>query len=172
MYKIGRSIVLSTGTYVLQLATSLGLVIIVSRLLPPAEIGAYLIASAVMILVMPIRDFQLQSYVMQLNMIDAAALRPAALIAWLSCSAALIIVLFAALIFDLAYPENAIAICLVIMSLSLMSRPFALLPMSLLARELRYGTIAWIQLTGAVAKVVVTLSLIASDFGAAARIYR
>ncbi|RGP41509.1 Teichuronic acid biosynthesis protein TuaB [Altererythrobacter insulae] len=168
MYKIGRSLVLSTGTYGLQLAISLGLVIIVSRLLPPAEIGAYLIASAVMILVMPIRDFQLQSYVMQLKIIDSAALRPAVLIAWLSFAASLIIVLFSAVIFDLAYPDNAIAICLVIMSVSLVSRPFALLPMSLLARELRYGTIAWIQLTGAVAKVVVTLSLIASDLGAAA----
>lgn len=160
--------VLSTATYAMQLATSLALVIIVSRLLLPAEIGAYLIASAVMILVLPLRDFQVQSYVLQRVTIDFANLRPVALVAWMSAGASILMVLAAAGIFSVAYPDAPISVCLLIMGLSLAIRPFALLPMSLLARDLRYGSIAIIQLSGAVLKLIVTLGLIANGGGAEA----
>lgn len=168
MAKLGRSMILSTATYAMQLASSLALVIIVSRLLLPAEIGAYLIASAVMILVLPLRDFQIQSYVLQRGTITVASLRPVALVAWMSAGASIMIVLAAAGIFSVAYPDTPIFICLLIMGISLAIRPLALLPMSLLARELRYGSIAMIQLSGAALKIIVTLGLIANGGGAEA----
>ncbi|TNE50388.1 MAG: hypothetical protein EP341_07685 [Sphingomonadales bacterium] len=148
-----------------QLAISLALVIIVSRILPPDEVGAFLMAYAVILLVLPLRDFQLQSYVIQCKEFGGEDLGQVSFAAWASSLSALAICLAGAAVFGALYPGEAIAPSLLIMAMTFLIRPFSLPAMSLLARELNYGVISAIRLCSAIIRAAVTLGLLWGGIG-------
>lgn len=148
-----------------QLAISLALVIIVSRILPPDEVGAFLMAYAVILLVLPLRDFQLQSYVIQCKEFGAEDQAQVSFAAWASSLSALVICLTGAAVFVAFYPGEAIAPSLLIMAMAFLIRPLSLPAMSLLARELNYGVISAIRLSSAIIRAAVTLGLLWGGIG-------
>ena len=146
MARVGRSVVQSTLAHFGQLAISLGLVVAVSRILPPDAVGVFLMAYAVVLLVLPLRDFQLQSYVVQSQVLDDHSLRAVAFVGWGSALVALAACMVGTVIFGLAYPDGRIADCLLIASLGFLIRPLAIPASAMLAREMHYGHLAWIKL--------------------------
>ena len=168
MSRLGKPLIQSTATHLAQLAISLGLVVVVSRILPPAEVGVYLMAYAVVLLVLPLRDFQIQSFLIQREEVNTQTLRAVSFAAWGSATVALLICLVGAAIFSWFAAQPDIAICLLILSGSFVLRPLALPAIGLLSRELDYGSLAWIRLCAALAKVIVTLGLLAGGMGAEA----
>lgn len=165
MTRVRKSLVQSSLAYFGQLAISLALVVIVSRILPPDQVGSYLMAYAVVLLLLPLRDFQLQNYVIQRDEISPALLKPVMFVSAGSSVAGWLVCLIGSVIFFASYPTPEIAHCLLIMSLTFVIRPFSMVPMAVLAREMRHGEIAAIRLSGAAAKLAVTLGLLAMGWG-------
>lgn len=168
MVQLGKSLIQSSVAYFGQLGISLALVVIVSRILPPAEVGSYLMAYSVVLLLIPLRDFQLQAYVIQRPDISPASLEPVAFASVAGSALGLLACLVAAALFHAFHPAGEIALCLVIMSIAFAVRPLSQVPMAMLARDMHHGAIAAIRLTGAMAKLGVTLGLLALGWGAEA----
>lgn len=160
MAKVQRSVALSVFATFGNLAISLGLVIIVSRYLPPAVIGSYILAYAVITFIDPIRELQLPSYVIRLDRVDREILKPVAWVALVTSAAALLVCLVGSVVFWLTYETSTVATCLLIMAAGFLFRPLSMTPLALLARDLRYDAIAKVKLGGALIKALVTLALL------------
>lgn len=160
MPAVKKSVALSVFSTFGSLAISLALVIIVSRYLPPAVIGSYILAFAVITFIEPIRELQLPSYVIRCDTVDREVLRPVAWVGLMTSLAALGVSLVGSLAFYLTYDTPAVATCLLIMAAGFILRPLTVTPMSLLARDMRYDAIAKVKLGGAAIKTAVTLVLL------------
>lgn len=165
MAKVGRSVIQSSLAHFGQLAISLGLVVAVSRILSPEAVGVFLMAYVAVLIVLPLHEFQIQSFVIQRQQIDKPSLRAVSFAAWASSLVALAVCLVAAALFKLAYPDGAIAECLLIACLGFLIRPFSVPAAAVLARNMRYGVLSAIKLWAAVGRAVATLGLLAAGFG-------
>ncbi|WP_427966484.1 oligosaccharide flippase family protein [Altererythrobacter sp.] len=168
MARVGKSVIQSSLANFGSLAISLALVVVVSRILPPDVIGAYVMAFAVLMLIEPLRDLQLKSYLLMQDRIDAEVLGPARFVALANTLAAVVACLLLALVLRSAYDSPAVGNCLAIMGLGLLARPWAQTAEAVLAKAYRYGAIAQVKLGAVLLKVAVTLGLIARGYGAEA----
>ena len=168
MASVRRSLVLSNGATFANLFISLALVVVVSRLLNPAEIGAFLIAFAIVMLVEPLREFELKSFIIVAEKLDLKTMQAVRLIAFVTAAAALIVCLAGSWILATNYSTASPGNCLLIMCLLFAIRPFSHPAEALLARDLRYGPMATIKITGALVRAGVTLWLISQGLGAEA----
>ena len=157
--------ILASLAQVGQQAIALALVIAVSRILSPNAVGVFLMAYTVVLLVLPLRDFQIQSFVIQRETIDEAIMGAVSFAAWTSALASLAACLAGVLAFSLVFPGSGIAECLLIMTIACLIRPFSLTASALLAREQHYGPLAAIKLAAALARAAVTLGLLALGQG-------
>lgn len=168
MASIRKSLFLSNFATFANLFISLALVMVVSRLLNPAEIGAFLIAFAVIMLIEPLREFELKSFIIVTDQLDHDTIRAVRLIALSTAAVALILCLAGSWILSASYSSPSPGNCLLIMCLIYATRPFSQPAEAVLARDLRYGAIAGIKITGALVRTAVTLALIWQGWGAEA----
>jgi len=165
---IRKSLFLSNFATFANLFISLALVVVVSRLLSPTEIGAFLIAFAVIMLIDPLREFELKSFIIVTDILDHETMRAVRLIALSTAAVALGLCLVGSWVLSDSYTSPSPGNCLLIMCLIYATRPFSQPAEAVLARELRYGAIAGIKITGALVRMAVTLWLIGQGWGAEA----
>lgn len=167
--KVGRSVVQSTAANFASIAVSVALVVIVSRLLPPETVGSFVMAFAVVFFIDQLREFQLPSYIMKLDRLDAVAMGSIRAVAMLTSALAVIGVVAAASFFRIISGEELVANCLAIMALGFVLRPWSQPALAILGRDLRYGVIASVKFAAAAVRLSVTLYLIVScEMGAEA----
>ena len=168
MASVRKSLFLSNFATFANLFISLALVVVVSRLLDPTEIGAFLIAFAVIMLIEPLREFELKSFIIVADKLDSTTMQAVRMVAWTTAAAALILCLVGSWVLSANYETPTPGTCLLIMCLLYATRPFSHPAEAILARELRYGALAGIKIAGALVRAGVTLLLIWQGLGAEA----
>jgi O-antigen/teichoic acid export membrane protein len=164
MTGLHRPIVFSFLDRYSVIALNLVMTTIVARLMTPDEIGVFVIGAALVFLMETLRDFGVSSYLIQEREITEGGVRTA-------FTAMLILsLIFATGIYLLAgpiarfYGDQRIETVLHITAFGFLFGPFVAPNMALLRRDLSFGSIALINVSGAAANFIGTLSLAA--FGA------
>ena len=164
MTELHRPIVFSFLDRYSVIALNLVMTTIVARLMTPDEIGVFVIGAALVVLMETLRDFGVSSYLIQEREITEGGVRTA-------FTAMLILsLIFAIGIYLLAgpiarfYGDQRIEPVLHITAFGFLFGPFVAPNMALLRRDLSFGSIALINVSGAAANFIGTLSLAA--FGA------
>lgn len=160
MSRIRQAVIYSSlSRYGLQL---LGLVstMLVSRLLTPAEIGTFAVASAIVMVMAQFRMLGAGGYLVREEFIDENKVRSALgltlLISWgLGC-----FILISAIPMAAFYNIPAVAPIFAILSVSFFLAPYISLPASLLTRHMRFQVQMKVQLFAGLLGFVVTLILI------------
>lgn len=164
--KIGvrKALSLSFVQRYISLALSVATVVIVSRLLTPAEIGVYSVAMGMIAMVQMLRDFGVSDYLIQERELTDDAIRTAftvnLTIAWTMAA-----VLFACsgLVGAFFHDPGAARVTRVV-SLTMVLLPFGSVPMTLLRRHLRYDRMLKIRLTETVTRGATTIGLAYAGF--------
>lgn len=164
--KIGvrKALSLSFLQRYISLALSIATVVIVSRLLTPAEIGVYSVAMGMIAVVQMLRDFGVSDYLIQERELTDEAIRTAftvnLVIAW---SMAALLFACSGLVGAFFHEPGAARVTRVV-SLVMVLLPFGSVPMTLLRRHLRYDRMLKIRLAETVARGGTTIGLAYAGF--------
>jgi O-antigen/teichoic acid export membrane protein len=138
---------------------------IIARLMTPDEIGVFVIGAALVALMETLRDFGVTSYLIQEREITEGGVRTAfTTMLMLSLIFTIAIYLLASPIAHF-YGDQRIERILHITAFGFLFGPFVAPNMALLRRELSFGFIALINVSGAAANFIGTLSLVAAGAG-------
>ncbi len=148
-----------------SLAFNLATVIIVSRLLTPAQIGVFSVAAALTALAHMLRSFGVSEYVVQEKVLDEATIRTAftlsLIIAWI-----LAVMLFAASgLIGHFYGDPGVGQVVRVLSVTFFLLPFGTTALALLQRDLEFGTLYKIRLGETAVRSGVTIGLAFAGFG-------
>jgi O-antigen/teichoic acid export membrane protein len=132
-------------------------VVVVSRLLTPAEIGVFSVAVSVLGFAHVFREFGVGQYLIQAKKVGRPELR-AAFSVTLFFSWSIALILFIARV-PLAnfYAHEGISAVLELLSLNFVLMPFGTPLLSLLQRELKFGTLAIVKVSNAFLSTAVTI---------------
>lgn len=140
-------------------------VMVISRLLVPAEIGLYSIAAGSIVIGQVLRDFGLSLYLVQEKSLTLQKIRTCFSISLSICwLISLIYWMGAAPIADFFDQPEMIGV-IQTLALSFIIIPFGTFNLSLIKREMRFDIIMWIELFSAVVGVSVTIALALTDYG-------
>ncbi len=146
-------------------ALNLLLTTIIARLMTPGEIGIFVVGAALVALMETLRDFGVSSYLIQEREITEGGVRTAfTMMLMLSLIFTIVIYLLAGPVAHF-YGDQRIEPTLHITAFGFLFGPFAAPNMALLRRDLSFGFIAFINVAGAAANFVGTLSLAAAGVG-------
>ncbi len=152
-----------TQTY-LSLGLNVATVVIVSRLLTPAEIGVFSVATGLVVLVHMLRDFGVSEFVVQEESLNDDTIETAftinLIIAW--CLAALLFA-FSGLIGEF-YGDPGVGRVTRVLVLVFMLLPFGTIPMALMRRDMRYDSILKIRLGENIVRSGATIGLAYAGF--------
>ncbi|TPG50563.1 lipopolysaccharide biosynthesis protein [Rhodanobacter glycinis] len=161
---IRKALTLSFAQTCISLVLSVATIIILSRLLKPAEIGVYSVAVGFVALVHMLRDFGVSEFVVQDLSLDNDVIRTAftmnLIIAW--CLAA--IVFASSGLIGLFYGDPGVARVTRAMSLVFVLLPFGTTHMALMKRSFRFDTILKIRLAETAVRGGTTIGLAYAGF--------
>lgn len=162
---IRRSLVLSFAKQYTNLLFAIPTVMILSRLLTPAQVGVYSVAAATITLVQMLRDFGVSEYLVQARDLDNAVARSAftinLCIAWV-----LAVLMFVASPWIGAfYREPGLALVVQVLSINFVLLPFGSTVNALLTRSMQFGIIYRINLGELVVRTGTTVALAVLGFG-------
>jgi O-antigen/teichoic acid export membrane protein len=141
------------------IALNLLMTMIIARLMTPDEIGVFVIGGAIVLLMESLREFGVSSYLIQVHEITEEGVRTAfTVILILSLIFAIAIYLLADPVARF-YGDQRIVPVLHITAFGFLFGPFVAPNVSLLRRDLSFGSIALINISGAVANFACTLTL-------------
>lgn len=162
---IRRSLVLSFAKQYTNLLFAVPTVIILSRLLTPAQVGVYSVAAATITLVQMLRDFGVSEYLVQAKNLDNAVAQSAftvnLCIAWVLA----IIIFFASPWIGDFYREPGLASVLQVLSINFALLPFGSTVNALLTRSMQFGILYRVNLGELVVRTSTTLALAVLGFG-------
>lgn len=138
---------------------------IVSRILTPAEVGLFLVASTIIILIEAFRDFGVGAFLISEPELTPKLVRSAVTIIacmslMLGCSA-----LAGAETLAAFYGDPALRDLIRIAALAFLVAPISTPLLALLRRDLRFGQVAAINITAGLANAGMTISLALAGFG-------
>lgn len=165
MSAIRKGIILSAADKYATQALGIATLAIMSRILTPAETGLYLVANGLILLADQFRAFGVGIYIVQAPELDRGAVR-----AGFTVTLALSLALGAAVWASSGaiagfYGDPALAGLLAVAALAFAVIPFGSPVVALLQRELAFGTLAMLNVAGAVVGFAVTVGLGAAGFG-------
>lgn len=159
MKSIRLSLAINGVTQIVSLILTMGTMIVVSRLLTPAEIGIFSVSVSIIAFGHVFRDFGVGQYLVQAKELTRERLQLAFTV-MLSISW-----LIAVILYLLRYPisifyENAgMAEVMSVLALNFLILPFGAPLLSVFRREMKFGQIAVVTLGGQVVQAGVTISL-------------
>lgn len=166
MASIRKSLALSLAAKYSDLAISTASIIVIARLLTPAEIGVWSVGVAIAALAYVVRDFGVANYMIQEKELTperiSTALGVAIVIAW---TMGLILVAVSGAIARF-YGEPDLRQVLVVLSATFLIIPFSLPIMGLLRREMAYGALYIVSVANAIvhATTAITLAVLGYSF--------
>ena len=168
---IRRSLVFSFADKYANVVLGLATMAIVSRLLTPAEVGLFLVASAAVILFEAFRDFGVGACIIQERELTPAFVRTAfTVMALLSAALGLTLFLAAGPVAHF-YGEPGLERLVRIATLGFVSAPFSSPLLALMRRDMAFGAVACISVTASVVTAGATIALALLGFGAASFVW-
>ncbi|WP_157017465.1 oligosaccharide flippase family protein [Mesorhizobium xinjiangense] len=159
MSDVKRALFLSTGDRYFALVANFVTVAIVSRILTPGEIGVSVVGMAIVGIAMSAREFASANYLIQRHDLTREDVRSAFTVMLVLIS--MISIALAATAPALAgiYDEERLVAYLRVISLSLFIELIAAPILTLLRRDMAFGAVAIINMSGAAVAAVVTVTL-------------
>ncbi|MCU0927176.1 MAG: oligosaccharide flippase family protein [Hydrogenophaga sp.] len=148
----------TTLSQVVLFALSLLSVVVVSRLLTPAEIGVFSVSVSLLGFAHIFREFGVGQYLVQASSVGKPQFRAAFSVALLfSWGVALLVALLAWPLSRL-YAHEGVLQVLLLASLNFVAMPFGTPSLAMMRRELQFTRIAWLNIAGAVVQTLVTIA--------------
>lgn len=161
---VRRALSLSFVQRLVTLVFSFGGIVLISRLLTPAEVGVFSIAAGLVALIHMLRDFGVSEFVVQESMLDEASVRTVftmnLIIAW--CLGAALFAASGAI--GGFYSDAGVARVLRVLSLVFVLLPFGTTTMALLNREMEFGKLATIRIGESVIRSCTAVGLAYAGF--------
>lgn len=165
MPSIRRSLVLSLARQYTNVLFAIPTVVVLSRLLTPAQVGVYSVGAATVGLVHMLRDFGVSEYLVQAHELDNAVARSAFTINLCIAWALATIVFFASPWIGDFYHEPGLALVLQVLSINFLLLPFGSTVNALLKRSMQFGILYQINLGELCVRTGTTLVLAWLGFG-------
>lgn len=163
---VRRSFFLSFADKSVGLVLAIATMAIVSRLLTPAEVGLFMVASSLVILIEAFRDFGVASFLIQERELTPELTRSATtLISVLSLALGFAVVLMAGLA-AAVYEMPDLAALLRIAALAFLLAPISNPLLALMKRDMDFTSVARIGISAAALNSATTIGLAAAGFGA------
>ncbi|QEW23423.1 Lipopolysaccharide biosynthesis protein WzxC (plasmid) [Paracoccaceae bacterium] len=162
---VRRSFFLSFADKATGLVLALTTMAIVSRLMTPAQIGLFLVASSLVILVEALRDFGIASFLIQDRDLTPEVTRCAAtLIGLMSLGLGAVVVLGAGLA-SAVYEMPELGRLIRIAALAFLLAPISSPLLALMKRDMNFGAVTRIGISAAAVNAGVTIGLALAGFG-------
>lgn len=159
-----RALSLSLSQRLATLVFGFGSTIILSRLLTPAEIGVFSVAAGLLAVVNMLRDFGVSEFLVQESVLNEAMVRTVftvnLLIAWGLGG----LLLAGSGVIGNFYSDPGITQVLRVMSIVFFLLPFGTTTRALLAREMEFGKISKINITGDITRSVTKVVMAYAGF--------
>jgi O-antigen/teichoic acid export membrane protein len=162
---VRRSLVLSFARNYTNLLFSVGTVMILSRLLTPAQIGVYSVAVATTTVIQMLRDFGVSEYLVQEKELNNAIARSAFTVNLLIAWSLAIIVFFSSPWIAAFYREPGLGLVLEVLSINFVLLPFGSTVNALLTRSMQFGILYKINFGWLVVRAGTTVTLAYLGFG-------
>lgn len=162
---IRRSLVLSFARQYTNVLFMLPTVMILSRLLTPAQVGVYSVGAATITLVQMLRDFGVSEYLVQAHELDDNVARSAFTVNLCMAWALALIVYVSSPWIGEFYREPGLSFVLQVLSINFLLIPFGSTVNALLMRSMQFGTIYRINLGELCVRTSTTLTLAWLGFG-------
>ncbi len=154
-------ILMQYGIYVLAFVR----LAVVSRLLSSAEIGAFLLASSLVLLASVPRTFGIQEFIISTKDPDNEVFRTCFTIVLVAAAVVTGLYMLGAGAAENFFDAPELAEMLRLMSLSFVVLTFGLIANAVMRREMRFFTLAGVRISSAITETVVSLSLLFAGFG-------
>lgn len=161
---IRRALLFSLGQRYLAVVLQLGTSMVMARLLTPTEAGIFSLAAVAVTVGHVIRDFGVGDYLVKEAEITPEKVRAAFTVSTLFAWATAALFLLLAPLLAAAYDEPGLATVLHILSLNFLLIPFGSTATALLFRQIRFGTVFWVQTTSLVVGCATTVGLALAGF--------
>jgi len=146
-------------------AISLGSTIVISRLLSPEQVGVFAVAMAIVGLIAVIRELGISTYLVQELELSDVRIRAAFTLAMALGLALAIVAAIISSPMSSLYSNDEVGEVMLVLAISFALTPLGSVSQSLLARELRFGSLAWIRLLYAVVQAVCGIALVYKGLG-------
>lgn len=163
--KIRRSIAFSVVERYASIIIGLVTTIILSRLLTPTDFGIFAIAMSFVILADIFRDFGTSSYLLQVEELTDQRLKSAFTAVLATSAVCAGVLLLATPVIVSLYGDARFWQLMPLFALNLLLGPFAIIGISLLRREMAFGTLTGISLLATMANFVVVVGLALLGYG-------
>lgn len=164
MTGIRRSLVLSTSERYFIIAANLATLAIVSRLLTPAEIGVSVLGLAISMLVLTVREFATPIFLIQRKELQLQEVRTTVTILMIVSAAISLLIMVSAGGLAVFYEEPGLAPFLRVLSLWMLVQIIGAPITALLRREMAFGKVAAINITGAAVCTGLTIAFAMNGF--------
>lgn len=128
--------------------------VVIARLLTPAELGVFAVASAAVMLAIEIRSFGISQYIVREPQLNESKLRSAlGVMMVVSWSLALILIVASPAIANF-YGQPALIELFRMLSITFVLAPFATVPFSIMQRDMRFDLVLRIRIASALARLL------------------
>lgn len=162
---VRRALVLSFAQNYTGLAFNVASILIVSRLLTPAQIGVFSVAVGLTALFSTLRDFGVTEYVIQEKSLDQAAVHTAFTVTLLTAWVMAVALFFASIPISRFYSDVGVGQVIRVLSINLVLLPFGSITIARLRRNLEFGALYKISLGETLTRSCLTIGLAYVGFG-------
>lgn len=164
MNAVRRSLAWLAAEKYLSLAINFLLIVVISRLLTPREVGVSALGLAILSVAETLRDFGATTYLIQRSEATLGALRTTFTLLLIIATAIMAVMIGAAPYIAGAYSEPALASYIWILGASFAFGPFAGPLLGLMRREMQFERIAAIGVASSLVNAVLTVALALAGF--------
>lgn len=154
MNRLHRSLIFSFIERYSVMALNIATIAIVARLLTPTEVGIFMVGSGVIMMIEAFRDFGVSVYLIQMKEITAEATRTAFTLTLIFSAAFAGCLALASGPVASFYGEPGLSAVLQVSALSFLLAPFSAPILALLRRDMRFGAVSIINISGTAANFV------------------
>ncbi|MGD1876144.1 MAG: oligosaccharide flippase family protein [Kiloniellaceae bacterium] len=166
MATIRRSFVLSFAQRYSALAIQMGAMMVLARILTPAEFGTFAVASAVVTLASVLQDFGVGNYLVKEQSLDTAKLATAYSVSFIIAWPLGLLLFLGSGPVARWYGNAELEAVIAALSLIFFAMPFGTPAAAMMRRDLQFGRLYALGVANAVATVAVSLPLALSGYGA------
>jgi O-antigen/teichoic acid export membrane protein len=161
---VRRALAMASGEQYFRLAINFASIAVISRLLTPAEVGIAVIGVGIMAIAVSVREFATSDFLIQRREVVQDDIRTSFTVLFLLTGLVAAGIIILAPWFGAFYGEEKLARFLRISAAATLIDAVSLPIRALLRREMAFGTIALINMTGAILTAVTTILLALAGF--------
>ena len=164
MASIRKSVFVTVATQYSTELITLVFTLILARLISPAELGVYAIASSIAALAMNVQSMGVGEYLVREERIDNDKIRSAIGLMVLICGSLGTLLFITAPALGVFYEQPALSDLLRILSIAFVFAPFTAIPNALIAREMMFEKILVARVVSALVVATSTLGLVVAGY--------